>query len=963
MENERDLFKSAPKRSETLAVCWTVDEDLVVCGNEGNEFTEPRTISKATWDGSVELYAHPAMRSVITESEEIFKQVSELVDLSKSGNVSIARIQRCCSQYQQLIEEHRISLQPMTVGIGWQVLKRFEIYETFFVLICHMYLRTERDGTVSDLCLWSKLLADDPRILASEALKSGCVDGDDDQYWKALNLCVLLGHVDLAKTILTKHPRADTPPFCRMLELIQTFSEHLLNLEASVNSSYSRKEGGAQVQEQAWIGKVTRIMQEDYFVSDSRLELLAKLVRGDEEAFRMAAPSCGTWLSLLMGRLLRSPYLTMSELTPIAMGYIAVYGTNRLSPLDVVYQSLFSMQIREFLVQIGDVFDDLWLAAHLANLFCCVNPQCLQSTEVGERYNLREEFVLSYGNLLLSQENLWMSGIEYMLISKRGRAMLKERLEAFAFSSDERWSPVIVECKRKCLFDIASSLFIKKALKELRGRNYSNALLAAIESTNVETIREVGEHLFRKVDLLSVMVDIGEGVKWPLESQDDVVLILAACESSVSVLGRQQCHFDSEVHWTVAKMAAPSQHRLLKIDTIVDSWQVVREIGCGTFGAVYEVINLTTKAHEAMKVESREQPESCRTLKQEIAVLKELMENNARNCCALTGSGKHAEFSYMVMSLVGPSFESVMKKCKNTDGLPRLCWYSAVHLGIRALEALEDLHKIRYIHRDIKPQNYAVGIASEPRKVFLLDFGTARRYINDSGAHHRPRAKAAFRGTVWYASSNALRGEEQSRRDDIWAWYYILVRITQGDLPWMHLPPATSFEQELELCAKCKDENMLKCKKMVSSCPPEYQDILEVIRPLTYYMAPEYNSIYELLNKVMQKELKAKYHDCVKQLCRGKTRQAACCLAELICNGHVPGPARLGLCHRLCLLLKDDAEALSKEQIRDVFVQFQLLKCLLDTDGHGSCSALSADDLHFANVLLQKRYCTVLLTN
>ncbi|CDW54586.1 Pkinase domain containing protein [Trichuris trichiura] len=265
--------------------------------------------------------------------------------------------------------------------------------------------------------------------------------------------------------------------------------------------------------------------------------------------------------------------------------------------------------------------------------------------------------------------------------------------------------------------------------------------------------------------------------------------------------------------------------------SVVESWQVVREIGCGTFGAVYEVVNLTTKAHEAMKVESREQPESCRTLKQEIAVLKELNENKARNCCALTGSGKLQEFSFMVMSLVGPSFESVVKNCKKPDGPPRL--------------ALEDLHKIRYIHRDIKPQNYAVGIASE-------------RYINDSGAHHRPRAKAAFRGTVWYASSNALRGEEQSRRDDMWAWYYILVRITQGDLPWMHLPAAASFEDELEATAKCKDENMLKCKKMLSSCPPEYQEILEVIRPLTYYMAPEYNSIYELLNKITQKELKGR---------------------------------------------------------------------------------------------------------
>ncbi|KFD47560.1 hypothetical protein M513_11561 [Trichuris suis] len=868
MGNGVHALEEMRKRPGMPAIAWTVDDDVVVSKSEGKTCAEPITISKSIWDASVELYAHPAMRSVITESEGIFKEVCEIANLSKSGNICISRLQNCCLQYQQLIDEHRISLKSTAVGIGSQV--RFEVYETFFILIWHLYLRTEPDSTVSDLCLWCDLLADDAKTLANEVLKSGTVDDDDDNYWKA-------------------------------------------NLEATGNSTKTRKDGSVQMQEKIWYGKVTSIIEEGYFVPGSRLDILAK-------------------------------------------SYSAIYKANHFCPLDGLYESLLSMEVRDFLVQVSDVFDDLWLAAHLSNLFYCVIPECLQSVDDGEHCNLREHFVLSYGDHLLSHENLWTSAIEYMLISKKGRAMLKERLVAFAFSSEERWRAVTAECKRRNLVDIASLLFTKKAYKELREQNYTDALLAAIESTNIETLREVGEHLFQRADVLSVMTDVGDDVRWPMQSQDDVVNTLGLLVS----------------------MSASSQHRLLKVDSVVESWQVVREIGCGTFGAVYEVVNLTTKAHEAMKVESREQPEPCRTLKQEIAVLKELNENKARNCCALTGSGKLAEFSFMVMSLVGPSFESVVKNCKKPDGPPRLSWYSAVHLGTLSLQALEDLHKIRYIHRDIKPQNYAVGIASEPRKVFLLDFGTARRYINDSGAHHRPRAKAAFRGTVWYASSNALRGEEQSRRDDMWAWYYILVRITQGDLPWMHLPPAASFEDELEATAKCKDENMLKCKKMLSSCPSEYQEILEVIRPLTYYMAPDYNSVYELLNKIAQKELKGRpslpleweannppsttvYHDCVKHLKNGRTRQTACCLAELICNDHIPGAARLRLCHRLCLLLKDEAEALNKEHIRSVFVQFQLLKCLHNSVDREGCNSLSVDDLHFANVLLQKRYSTLLL--
>jgi casein kinase 1 len=42
-------------------------------------------------------------------------------------------------------------------------------------------------------------------------------------------------------------------------------------------------------------------------------------------------------------------------------------------------------------------------------------------------------------------------------------------------------------------------------------------------------------------------------------------------------------------------------------------------------------------------------------------------------------------------------------------------------------------------------------------------------------------------GTARYASMNALRGDEQSRRDDIQAVAYMLMYMCQGSLPWMHV--------------------------------------------------------------------------------------------------------------------------------------------------------------------------------
>uniref|UniRef100_A0A914YI16 non-specific serine/threonine protein kinase n=1 Tax=Panagrolaimus superbus TaxID=310955 RepID=A0A914YI16_9BILA len=78
---------------------------------------------------------------------------------------------------------------------------------------------------------------------------------------------------------------------------------------------------------------------------------------------------------------------------------------------------------------------------------------------------------------------------------------------------------------------------------------------------------------------------------------------------------------------------------------------------------------------------------------------------------------------------------------------------TAISVGIQCLEALEDLHGIGYLHRDVKPANYTIGRAElkELRKVYVLDFGMARKFVHEDGTIKKPRTCAGFRGTVKYA--------------------------------------------------------------------------------------------------------------------------------------------------------------------------------------------------------------------
>ncbi|KIH51188.1 hypothetical protein ANCDUO_18728 [Ancylostoma duodenale] len=48
------------------------------------------------------------------------------------------------------------------------------------------------------------------------------------------------------------------------------------------------------------------------------------------------------------------------------------------------------------------------------------------------------------------------------------------------------------------------------------------------------------------------------------------------------------------------------------------------------------------------------------------------------------------------------------------------------------------------------------------------------------------REKAAFRGTTRYASIGALEMKDQCRKDDVEAWWYMVLEWMIGQLPWKH---------------------------------------------------------------------------------------------------------------------------------------------------------------------------------
>ncbi len=64
------------------------------------------------------------------------------------------------------------------------------------------------------------------------------------------------------------------------------------------------------------------------------------------------------------------------------------------------------------------------------------------------------------------------------------------------------------------------------------------------------------------------------------------------------------------------------------------------------------------------------------------------------------------------------------------------------------------------MHRDIKPDNFLIGAGKKAQKVFIIDFGLAKKFIQRDGSHIPYRDNKNLTGTARYASINTHLGIE-----------------------------------------------------------------------------------------------------------------------------------------------------------------------------------------------------------
>ncbi|KAL4529792.1 hypothetical protein Ndes2526B_g04583 [Nannochloris sp. 'desiccata'] len=296
-------------------------------------------------------------------------------------------------------------------------------------------------------------------------------------------------------------------------------------------------------------------------------------------------------------------------------------------------------------------------------------------------------------------------------------------------------------------------------------------------------------------------------------------------------------------------------------ETIGKEYVVKRKIGEGQFSEVYEVEKASDSSRYALKIEKSR---DVRTVKSELKVLQHLQ--GCRYVCKLHDSGSENGLYFFVMRLLGRNLAETIQR--DYGGCAPLTDVKVLATGL--LNALEGFHEEGFIHRDVKPANFALEDSTTSAKDgswMLIDFGLARLYLDEKNEVLPPRQDAGFRGSTTYASLNAHEDKDLGRRDDLWSWFYVLVEMIEGTLPWRvdrgeitgaTTTPAAAAATLGNLTAKeSVEERKKECishpERLFSKAlpiPPVVKEINQYIAKLEFADKPSYSYLRTLLGKL-----------------------------------------------------------------------------------------------------------------
>lgn len=281
----------------------------------------------------------------------------------------------------------------------------------------------------------------------------------------------------------------------------------------------------------------------------------------------------------------------------------------------------------------------------------------------------------------------------------------------------------------------------------------------------------------------------------------------------------------------------------------IKRYSIEEKLGNGSFGRVYRALDTKTGIRYAVKVEKVYDKRN--TMKRELEVYAHI--DGAIKCIPrIIAYGKGSSHrdekgalyyhQYMIMELLGRSLTSLKDKLGG-----KVPWRQMSRIAMQTITLTQQLHSQGFVHRDIKPDNFVLGIGEKKGIVYMLDFGLSRRWedlIDKYTQNDESSSSSSIVGTARYMSINVHQGKVYGWRDDMESLGYVFIYLLTGSLPWQGQRAATKRLQMKRIYQLKEKSKETLCKNL----PSAMGKYMEYCWNLDLGTQPDYRYLWELFN-------------------------------------------------------------------------------------------------------------------